>query len=99
MQCIKTGCTVLFGGELYHGDLFTFWGGLVLKGVPKCGDDTYSMPSFGQHYHCTADSIEFLGSDGEYGEFWISGVTPTDLFRQFLQQWSTFALPNFKEAK
>ena len=107
MNCIKTGCTVLSKGLLYHGDLFLSDGELILDGVPRndkyqsFGAESYFTNFDGRKYDCESLYLEFLGSNQQgYGRFSVFGsVTPTEEFYEFIKEWADFSIDYFTKGK
>lgn len=97
MSCIKTGCVVKVGKEIYIGDLFVLGGCLILKGVPPDSQ----FPFTNQKFHCEANEIDFMTISGTgYSAYDISDSTvPTDEFYEYLSKWSPNSTSYFKRAK
>lgn len=99
MSCIKTGCTVLVGDKLYHGDLFLYGEELMLRGVPaEPSGKFYSFYTSDRHYDAICNSIEPLGIDARgYASFaFYDELMPTAPFYDFVLQWAPFALSYFR---
>lgn len=97
MICVKTGCDIRHGKNIYHGDLFYEEGEWLLKGVPFQSKNIYYLERPDFPHDCKVTYIEFIRNTGVYGEFALYGMKPTKEFKEYVDKWSPIASSCFYE--